>query len=1326
MTGSATALAACKDPGNNGHQHVYEWTWEGTEEGDEHWKACKEDGVEEEGTRGLHVFVAGECECGAEQTVVEKKYGSATGQIKLHKNGGYEDDYTGVTLDIGDDDVTKSVDATGKFTLENLEVGKSYSLVISKPGYARYSLTVKVNTEGQTVTVGGSRGCVLEYKVFGMLAGWDEDLHDVSHVNDDEPYLRFKENSGSKSLNVITQDGYTDVSATYRVKFNNSGHANWHLQGLAFKFEDGKHLVARFHTDSIQIADAQWDNENVLKKADSLFGGDANLNEWGENWLHRLTDAEMTAIKADGLDLTAVLENGVFYLLFDGKFLYKYALPEGYANKKAQIAYYCYDAVGGAIFDYEITETLPTLESTVDIAIDQPEGAGCTVVKDPVKDKYAYGEQIKLKIATAGEHALDELLVNGVDMYDSVVDGELTVTADRPTVNVSAKFVKEEPIALELAVKGKKLGKTAALADGTQVRFSGITEPFTVTDGKIKSAADAKVKTGRYTVSADGYLDATVRFDRRLNEIVLERDTFKEILGWGQFDFTNQNADTPKFGITNDCAVILTKDTYGSGVMASIYLKGNNMNAGNGGLVFRFVGDGMAANGESITILMQGTKKVQVAKDALWDKTTIAGGVEWSNLIYFVEGEDDNAYRYADEHAEEYLADYAKGELKLSVLREESTFYVFLNGRYVGKHTIDDKYKTARCEVGFMSGNLGNNADWKYWNVAIDENVQRDAVTVNDGTADNANGNISFSQSVKVGDTVSVTVTPDRGYLIDKLTVKDGDGNDVDCPYADGKYTFVAKKTAYTVTGTFKEAPQNEATASVSGIGLGNTPVDMKGKELKFVNELGTTTTLTVNNTGSVTGALAPGEYTVKVDGFYDLTVTVGDDGLFTGLTDGLKFEKVILAFNKINEPANNLAQGGFLGNVADSTHVASAGKIVNSNTLDAGSMYEWTEEEYDDVAMSVTIKKQAGDQGLIVKFYNVSIYNRSQQDVRVRIQEYDEEDSNGQPTGKKLNKIQWMASGWFWGTHHAIDKWDFMDKGGSNYAVPLSDALVQKYTGTGLKLTLARKGSMVYVLIDGEIYSAQMLDDRFDDQKVRVAFFANSVAKNYEVPVEITTDVDALLAGKTDSHGFMGVLGKWTVTDTTLAVTGNGYAEFAPAIAGTKESLSVTLKDGSSTAGKKAQGVLYRFADGHWLAARMETSSDGTYIQWADDAILPKLGGTLAGWAKIKDFSPSDLTNGVALKMVRDGKNIYVLLGNEVIDIKTLDDKYATMEGVMATTIEHGTGNAFAYEYKSGDDVVMPTVYTASASISGEAHGYTVSVDKGIVKPGESVTVTV
>ena len=65
-------------------------------------------------------------------------------------------------------------------------------------------------------------------------------------------------------------------------------------------------------------------------------------------------------------------------------------------------------------------------------------------------------------------------------------------------------------------------------------------------------------------------------------------------------------------------------------------------------------------------------------------------------------------------------------------------------------------------------------------------------------------------------------------------------------------------------------------------------------------------------------------------------------------------------------------------------------------------------------------------------------------------------------------------------------------------------------------------------------------------------------------------------------------------------------------------------------------------------------------------------------------------------------------------------------MEGVMATTIEHGTGNAFAYEYKSGDDVVMPTVYTASASISGEAHGYTVSVDKGIVKPGESVTVTV
>ena len=170
-----------------------------------------------------------------------------------------------------------------------------------------------------------------------------------------------------------------------------------------------------------------------------------------------------------------------------------------------------------------------------------------------------------------------------------------------------------------------------------------------------------------------------------------------------------------------------------------------------------------------------------------------------------------------------------------------------------------------------------------------------------------------------------------------------------------------------------------------------------------------------------------------------------------------------------------------------------------------------------------------------------------------------------------------------------------------------------------------------------------------------------------------------------------MGVLGKWTVTENTLAVTGNGYAEFAPAASGTRESLTVTLANNLSTAGKKAQGITYRFADGKWISIRMETSSEETYIQYADDLLLPKSGGSLTGWGKVADFDASRLESGVQLQMVRDGKDIYILLGGEVIGKRTLEDKYAAMEGVIAATLERGTGTAFAYEYKSGADVVIP-----------------------------------
>ena len=77
------------------------------------------------------------------------------------------------------------------------------------------------------------------------------------------------------------------------------------------------------------------------------------------------------------------------------------------------------------------------------------------------------------------------------------------------------------------------------------------------------------------------------------------------------------------------------------------------------------------------------------------------------------------------------------------------------------------------------------------------------AVTVS--TADNGSVAVSPKNAEK-GDTVTVTVTPDEGYVLESLTVTDKDGDKVSTTKGeDGKYTFTMPGSAVTVEAVFAE-----------------------------------------------------------------------------------------------------------------------------------------------------------------------------------------------------------------------------------------------------------------------------------------------------------------------------------------------------------------------------------------------------------------------------------------------------------------------------------------------------------------------------------------
>ena len=75
-------------------------------------------------------------------------------------------------------------------------------------------------------------------------------------------------------------------------------------------------------------------------------------------------------------------------------------------------------------------------------------------------------------------------------------------------------------------------------------------------------------------------------------------------------------------------------------------------------------------------------------------------------------------------------------------------------------------------------------------------------------SASNAsNGKVALNKNTaKKGDTVTVTVTPDAGYQLDKLTVTDAKGKTVDVTKkSDGKYTFTMPDSKVTITPTFSK-----------------------------------------------------------------------------------------------------------------------------------------------------------------------------------------------------------------------------------------------------------------------------------------------------------------------------------------------------------------------------------------------------------------------------------------------------------------------------------------------------------------------------------------
>ena len=1133
------AFAACVDtPDEPEHTHSYtQWA----HDEDQHWKVCPEDGAIDESSREDHIFVAGECECGAEETVVEHTYGSASGQVKLRKLGKFVDDYSGVSIDMGSDDVTVDYDAaTGEFTIEDIIADTPYTLTVSKPGYQDYTINVQVG-EDENVVLGGSRGIVLEYEIFESLLGWDWEKIDFSNANAENATLGYSGPGGTFS--VLTKDSFEEVAATVGLNWYFSTNGQ-HTQGIILLFENGQHAVVRYHNGDGNGNIQYYNGHNngsweMIPESKSVFTG---MNEWGELPIYNLTAEERAEITTgEGTDLTVAVKGGELVTYFGGTEIGTYTLPEGVG--KVRVAYFSWDTASNVTIPFAIAED-PSASIVPAISVNKPseEGAAAANVTAD-KDSYVLGDDITLNVTVPDGYMLNSLLVNGREMKSSVTDGVLTTKVARGGMIVEAEFMEEVPVALDLIVTGDRSGTREPLPQGTVVTFKDTDYSFVVGEnGRITAPSVIK---NLYTVVVDGYYEQQIQFDETLTSIELEYQMFVDGSD-GHYplsDFDLTNAVNGEFTHLSGWGIGLLSNEHFTGDLAfSLTSKmGNHTNKEfvvilfEDGSFFAASSCGKAEGDFRIENFPSGQGLGWGNNNPLKNNINPSGSWDYRNAF----GE---ALYGANNPSAELAALRAKwaGEgFDLRLVKQGAVIYVLANDVFIDCFTLDEKYADMDYQFGYIVWDPANNWTYSFDYTTDVSQYLKDATPV---IAAAQNGTVALEKdSYTIGQTAVISIEPAQGYRLEKLMI---DGRDMTASVADGKLE-IRVDSVYEIEASFAEVAFTDVTVNITGHRYGVDGNSLEGQKVTLSDSANTYAASVTDGIAVFEDVPSGSNYTLSAEGYVPVT------GLEI-TEDGLTEAELTLEFDLFE----NLTTAWGWGDNADLSN-QNDGSIMHA----IGST-EWVSSKipFGDVAITVATVVDGQRQGVFIRFKGDSYA----QDGYMMIQ-------------KEWNShISWNGETNIWGFgSNLCGDWN-------GYINPLEE-------GRSYELTLVRDANRIHVFIDGVYYDTKTLDASYADRECYVGIFCTDasqiVGKEQKFRIE---DASAYLK-------------QVTVTDETTDA--NGSLEISEGIV-LGDTVTVTIKpaegyklasltvDGAEVALENVKDGVYTFTASkvtHTVAAAFE-----------------------------------------------------------------------------------------------------------------------------------------
>lgn len=324
-----------------------------------------------------------------------------------------------------------------------------------------------------------------------------------------------------------------------------------------------------------------------------------------------------------------------------------------------------------------------------------------------------------------------------------------------------------------LQLSGHKDGSYHLLPEGTQVRLeSPVGEHTLMADGNGK--VSGQVLPGAYSVCVDGYLAAQVEIPEAglQGQLALEYDLFSIPTGWDadKHDLSGVNESSPQISMnTAGTMNVITNDSFGE-VSASLWVKEDNSthSAHTQGIWVRF------EDGKYMILYQEDDKLLYM--DKLWDFATVNGtGKEICCL------------------PEKVLDQWKADGYGLTLLRKENRLYVTADGQLYDVTEIPAQYADDQVQVGFFAYDSAPGAAWRF---AISQEIPPFSINC----ISSQNGTVTADKtSAQLGDTVTLRITPDAGYVLKSLKVNGAEHVD---QVENGGLTLTAA-TDLTVEATF-------------------------------------------------------------------------------------------------------------------------------------------------------------------------------------------------------------------------------------------------------------------------------------------------------------------------------------------------------------------------------------------------------------------------------------------------------------------------------------------------------------------------------------------